>query len=293
MENVKKILITGASGLVGSHLLSSLENENVEVYVISKSEKQYPASVKVIRLDLSSDWSQDLLPSKMDIIIHLAQSENFRLFPEKADDVFFVNTLSTLKLADYARKAGVSQFIYASSAGIYGTTDEKAFTEDEPIIYENKLGFYLGTKYCSEIILKNYEGFFNVIMLRFFFVYGEGQKRSMLMPRLVDSISEGKEIVLNGYDGLTINPINVKDAVAAIKKTFELKSSQIFNIGGDQILTLRKICEIIGSVVQRSPSFKVNETNEKNINIIGDISRMKDTLYCPKISVEEGIKDLL
>lgn len=290
---MKKILITGASGLVGSHLLEELENGDFEIFVISQSDKEFPSSVTKIQLDLSAEWSIGQLPEKMDIIVHLAQSENFRLFPEKVEDVFYVNTLSTLKLADYARMSGVTNFVYASSAGIYGTTENEKFSEDKEIVYKPELGFYLGTKYCSEVILQNYTKLFNVITLRFFFVYGKGQKRGMLMPRLVDSILAHKEIQLAGQDGLVINPVNVKDAVKAVMSSLEMKKSEVFNIAGAEVVNLRQICETIGSIVGVYPKFSINAKTADKINIIGDITKMKSILYSPIKSIKEGILDLL
>lgn len=152
-----KCLITGATGLIGKKVLEQLQKQ-YDVYVIfhNDNEKNLLAeSVNHIIHDLSSPIDSNKLPEKMDVIIHLAQSEHFREFPDRAVDVFNVNTLSTLHLLDYAKNCGVKKFIYASSGGIYGT-GEHGFKEDEHIIASGDLGFYLGTKLCSEVILKNY-----------------------------------------------------------------------------------------------------------------------------------------
>ena len=76
--------------------------------------------MKAVVVDLSSDWKISELPTKIDVIYHLAQSDKFRDFPAGAPDVFQVNINSTAKLLDYAKKTGVKSFIYASSGGVYG-----------------------------------------------------------------------------------------------------------------------------------------------------------------------------
>ena len=80
----RKILITGATGLVGSYLLDTLKDSDHEIYVISQSEKPFRDNITPIKIDLAKEWDYRDLPKQMDVIVHLAQSENFRLFPDTA-----------------------------------------------------------------------------------------------------------------------------------------------------------------------------------------------------------------
>lgn len=287
---MKRILITGSSGLIGSSLLPLLI-DNYDVYAVErKTTATINPGIKCITCDLSGNWNTSILPPKTDCIIHLAQSEHFRDFPAKASDVFYTNTLSTLKLLDYAQKAGVKTFIYASSGGIYGNSD-KGFTEDAEIVSRGDLGFYLGTKLSSEIIAENYSSIFDIIILRMFFVYGEKQKRSMLIPRLIDSVQTGAPIALNGEKGLTINPIYVQDAAKAILKAIELNGSHKINIGGTENLSLKEIGDIIGKSMDKKPNYNILDAEPKNL--IGDISKMKKLLIEPSVKFKEGVKLML
>ncbi|TND06508.1 MAG: NAD dependent epimerase/dehydratase family protein, partial [Bacteroidetes bacterium] len=228
-------LVTGGNGLIGGELLGLLSDR----YDVHAAVRTVPAGVhSVVRyfpFDLAAPWNVNALPAKADIVIHLAQSEKFREFPEKAEEVFQVNTQSTLHLLDYARKTGVRKFIYASSGGIYGSSNS-GFTEDAQVLSASELGFYLGTKLCSEILVENYTKFFDVDIVRFFFVYGPRQRRSMLIPRLVDNVREGRPIGLVGKDGIRINPIHVSDAASVLARCIELPGSQKINIGGSEVL---------------------------------------------------------
>jgi nucleoside-diphosphate-sugar epimerase len=221
-------------------------------------------------------------------VIHLAQPAQFRDFPEQAEQMLQVNTVSTLHLLDYARCAGARTFIYASSGGIYGY-GEQEFSEDVKIPPRNDLGFYLSTKLCSEILAENYTPFMNVIVLRFFFVYGVGQRRSMLIPRLVQSVMDGKPIILHGDDGLRLNPIHVSDAVAAIHRVLALDGSHKINIGGPEVLNLRQIGEIIGRAVGKAPCFEVQAVSQPR-HLVGDISKMTRLLGRPQLRFETGIR---
>lgn len=280
-----RILITGGGGLIGSHVVPLLKKDH-EVFTVSG---KYSGSSN-ININFSGDWSTDLLPAGIDAIIHLAQSEDFRDFPGKAKAVFYTNTLSTLKLIDFAVNTGVQKFIYASSAGIYGNSDD-AFTEEQDIVYKKEMGFYLGTKHCSEVILANYTSLLDVQQLRFFFVYGKGQRADMLIPRLLNNVLEGNLITLSGNDGIKINPLHVSDAANAIKTALNLQGSHIINVGGPEVLSLRGICEIIGTVTGKTTRFNIEKKEPGHLT--GNISLMNELLVMPVIKFSEGIKTLL
>ncbi len=285
---MKNILITGYNGLIGKTLASQLKTAgSFNVFGLGRSENN---NVKVLTIDLSKDWSDAALPKEMDVIIHLAQSEKFREFPESSVEVFNVNTLSTIKLLEYGRKAGIKKFIYASSGGIYGNSDT-GFLEEHPVTNSSDLGFYLGTKFCSEILALNYINYFDVDILRFFFVYGINQHANMLIPRLVNNVIKGNEIALNGETGIRINPVHVSDAAAAIEKAIHLKGSNKFNISGTEIFTLREICEMIGNKVNKQPVFKITPVEPKNL--IGDNAKMRKMLFDPSIQFSEGVNEVI
>ena len=290
---MKKCLVTGVSGLIGSHLVRELCN-NWSIIGLSRSGRDSePKSQRIehLALDLSRTWDQNCLPNKIDAVIHLAQSEYFREFPNNAEDVFQVNTVTTLRLLDYALHADASKFILASSGGIYGY-GEKKFSEDVEISLKGDLGLYLGTKLCSEILVETYTSFISIIVLRFFFVYGPGQRRSMLIPRLVKSVLDGKPIILEGQDGLVINPTYVADAVTAINRSLQLEGSHKINVGGPEVLTLRAIGNIIGQAVDREPKFEV-KMDTKPRHLVGDLRKMSRLLGSPNIKFKDGMKMLI
>jgi len=223
----------------------------------------------------------------VDAVIHLAQSSHFREFPAFAGDVFNVNTASTLRLLEYARTAGAKSFVYASSGGIYGYGDE-GFKEDEPIPQKDNLGFYLGTKLCSEVLAETYAPYMQIIILRFFFVYGPGQRNDMLLPRLVRSVREGNPILLRGKDGIRLNPIYVEDAANAVSRALMLRVSHKINIGGAEVLSIRRIGQLIGGVLGTEPVFEAGDDAEPR-HVIGDIHKMIRLLGAPEVSFEQGI----
>jgi nucleoside-diphosphate-sugar epimerase len=198
---------------------------------------------------------------------------------------------STLKLLEYARRAGVKTFVLASTGGVY-TPQQSVLHETDTVGISTLNGFYPASKAMAEIVANQYRSFFNVIILRFFFVYGPGQNSTMLIPRLVDSVKNQKPVSLSGNDGIQINPIYVDDAVRAIKKCFDLGESGTFNIAGEEVLTMRQIAEQIAAALNTTANFNVQPGSEGQ-NLIASIDKMKARLGDPQVSFATGIKHYL
>ena len=285
-----RLLITGSTGLIGQHLLARLGPPH-ELFALTR-EATLPdlANVTWIRHDRTAPALPADMPEGIDAVIHLAQSPHFREFPEQASHIFGVNVQSTMQLLDWARRTNVSRFIYASSGGIYGH-GEHEFSEDDSVIARDPQGFYIASKRAGELLVENSAPCFAVTILRFFFVYGLGQRPGMLVPRLVRSVAEGQPITLQGPDGLRLNPVHVSDAVAAIVQALGLEESHKINIGGPEILTLRRIGEIIGETLGKAPVFHVDEAATPN-HLVGDIRKMSALLGAPRVPFHEGVRAL-
>src|SRR5690606_16134670 len=142
------------NGLLGRRLLAALCGAH-DVYAVVRTMPDNPvAGVEYCVIDLGAAWESSSLPDRIDVIFHFAQSAHFRDFPAQAMDVFRVNIESTARLLDYAQKTKVRRFVYASSGGVYGAGSQ-AFHENSPITPHGQLGYYLGSKLCSEILTEN------------------------------------------------------------------------------------------------------------------------------------------
>jgi len=273
--------------LIGRHVAERLRG-SWELYGLNKKPAGSDLQgLESIHCDLGDEWSTEQFPRSVDAVIHLAQSEHFREFPGYSEHIFRVNTASTLRLLEYARKAKAQTFILASSGGIYGHGDE-GFKEDRPIEAKGDLGFYLGTKLCAEVLAENYASFMVIIILRFFFVYGPGQRPTMFIPRLLRAAQEGEPILLSGENGLKCNPTFVTDAASAVSRSLGLKASHKINVGGPEVLSLRQIGQSIGEVLGRPPVFKVQKDSEPQ-HLVGDIKKMVQLLGPPVVKFREGI----
>jgi len=284
------VLVTGASGLLGSVLCQRLAKLGVRVTAVIRTEGGIKTpGLRYLSMDLARNDLARLCPNDVDVIIHLAQSSQFRNFPDRALDIFNVNVASTAQLLDFAKHVGAKQFIYASSGGVYGNGPE-AFKENTPIIPSGQLGYYLGSKACGEILVQSYASFFNVKIIRPFFMYGPGQNRSMLIPRLMDSVANGKSITLQGDEGIRINPVHVEDASSIVISALKLEESASYNIAGPEVLSIRQISEEMGAFLGNPPVFK--HVAGKPMDLVADISEIKSRLYMPNRHLRDFFAEL-
>ena len=244
-----------------------------------------------IAVDLADQGFVEALPQGVDGVIHLAQSRRFREFPEGARDVFGVNVGSTAALLDWSVRTGVRRFVLASSGGIYGYGQDP-FTEEHPVGSAGPLGYYLASKHCAELLSESYADHMTVVILRFFFVYGPGQRPDMFIPRLTRSVAEGRAITLGDEDGLHTNPVHVSDAVSAVCRALDLMQSHRINIGGPDVLSLRQISESIGARLGRRPRYSLNPDTEPR-DLVADIGKMRRLLAAPSIRFAEGCEDVI
>lgn len=280
-----KILITGATGFIGSQLARTLQSRH-EIFALARKQPppDSPTQMQWIEQDLTQPLDYSRLPNRVDAVIHLAQSKFYRQFPERAQDIFAVNIQSTFQLLEYARQAGAECFIFASTGGIYGYSYEK-FVETDPV---NPLNFYLSSKYSAELLIANYQPFFRTIVFRFFFVYGPGQ-RGMLIPNLLGKVQRGEPVVIEGNPGLRINPIYVEDAVQVFEPALGLSTSTLFNVAGNEVVTLTDLIELMEEVSGKEASIEHTAANPGG-DLIGDNRRMKEVLGIhPQISLLAGL----
>ena len=251
-----KLLITGANGFIGKAMLKQLHNEHFITALVRNSDgcKQLD-NVEFISHDLSRRLAIETLPEKVDAIIHLAQSHQYRNFPKGMRDMIDVNISGLVDILEYARNAGCQQFINFSSGSVYSGSPE---TQSEDSFIKPK-GAYPLTKYIAEQITELYAGFFTTLNICLFFPYGPGQQ-NMLIPNIINSIKTGNSIGLQGKQGgLIVCPIFVDDVLSVCELALHKNTKGLVNIAGQESISLKQIALEIGNVVNKEPVFTVDE----------------------------------
>jgi nucleoside-diphosphate-sugar epimerase len=293
-----KILITGAGGFVGRRLVAAAATAGHDVIALlhsapSEHDKKYFGSERVTVLEAElTTFDPAHLPAGIDAVIALAQSNHFREFPKHAMQVFDVNVAATLRLLDWCVTSGVRRFVLASSGGIYGGKRGVHFQETDGFAINSPLGFYLGSKLCSEIVLQAYRQFLDcAVVIRPFFIYGPAQRGDMFVTRIINSVRNGLPITLQGADGLKVNPIFVDDAASAFLGAVDLSGNWIINVAGPEILSLRILAEIIGQHLGASPVFQTVEGEP--IDYVADIAIARKLLGLTPRGIESGLAEVL
>jgi nucleoside-diphosphate-sugar epimerase len=287
---VARIVVVGARGFVGGHLLRRLAGSH-EVWAVARQPGEALPGVRWVTHDLALPRLPDDLPQSADCVIHLAQSSRFREFPEGTEDVLAVNVRSVVQLADWALRSGVGRFIHVSSGGVYGSS-HSPISEASPIrIDDGPLSFYLASKVTAEMLLEAYRRHMDVTVLRPFFVYGPGQRADMLMPRLVGRVRQGEAIIVQSPHGARINPIHVDDAVRLIEMAMGRSKTGIVNLAGPEIVTIEQIGRMIGQVLGVEPRFHIQDGPAGHM--AADTSHMEAVLGRAAIGIDLGIRTLM
>lgn len=281
-----RILVTGATGFIGRRAVALLASaHDVVALARSAAPDDGPPGVEWVEQDLASPLDRSALPDQVDAVVHLAQSRRYREFPAGAADVFAVNLAATFGLLEYAREAGAETFVFASTGGVYASS-ERALSEQDPL---NPLNLYLSSKYAAEALVASYRPLFRTVTFRFFFVYGPGQT-GMLVPTLLGRVERGETITIEGEPGLRMNPIYVDDAARVFDPALTLDRSELFNVAGDEVVTVRELVALLeevtgrAAVVEHAPSSLLGD-------LVGDNTRMKSMLgVAPTTTLRAGLR---
>lgn len=286
------ILITGASGFIGSHTIQHLsQHANVTLYALSRNTPVIEQKNTVaILANLTDANFETQLPPSIDCIVHLAQSDAYREFPEKANEIFDVNLNATQRLLNWAYNNKVKKFIFASSGNVY-KQQNKLLNETDTCQPE---GYYGASKYAAEQLVKAYSHYFEVCLLRIFGVYGPNQK-NMTIPNIIHKIKNNQEITLANNEGLWFTPLYINDCAQMITKVILQSPTQkysVYNIAGNESISLAAFIQLVAQHKNYKPLIKVTTNNP--MYLMGDASTFyKAFNFSPTTTLAQGLKKIL
>ena len=264
-----RIVITGADGFIGRSLLERFSSRHEVLAVVRNPHKDAASLVPVVVHDLAQTLNTKLLPSAIDVIIHLAQANV--TFPEAANELFAVNTFATQQLLDYARRARARQFVLFSTGDVYGC--RFGASKETDAVYP--ASYYAATKQCAELLAQCYSAYFQVCIMRLFQPYGPGQT-NRLIPRLAQRIGRREAVSLNEDARPLMTPIYIDDVIQAIERATDRSFEGTVNLAGDRIVSMRELAVEIGRVLEIEPQFE--STGQPSSDFIGDNTMMRRVL---------------
>lgn len=274
-----KILITGASGFVGSSLCQYFNDKGVDLIKVCRENG----------FDLSKrGWTNGIKTKNINTIIHLAQSSNHRDFENKSEEIFDTNVSATQELLEWSRVNGVKRFIYTSSFNVYENKN-KPRKEDSDLKPES---FYGLTKLISEQLVSHYSAFFQTVILRLNTVYGPEQSKALL-PQMIQRLNKNETIYLAKGEGVILSPIYIEDLSKIFLKIIESKKrfdNEIINVSSQEIVSLEKIIKILSENLKINP--KIERTENELKYFISDSTKLKRFLNSSFsfTSIEKGLK---
>ena len=306
-------LITGGAGFIGSSLADDLLEKNNRVVVIDNFCDFYDPQIKEnnIKNALNKEnyklyrgdiRDKDLLnkifnENNIDIVVHLAAMAGVR--PSIENPVLYqeVNCLGTQNILECMKEKRIMNLVMASSSSVYGNSKTVPFKESD--IVDFAISPYAATKKANEVMTHVYHKLYNmnVIMLRFFTVYGPRQRPDLAINKFTRLMLEGKKIPMFGDGSTSRDYTYIGDIVDGIERSVNycLNNSNVYeilNLGNSSPVSLKEMINIIGKCLNVVPDIEELPMQPGDVDrTFACIDKAKDMIgYNPQTPFEEGIK---
>ena len=282
------VLVTGATGFVAGHLIPHLARAGHTVIAAGHDLSRIPTGDRITPLlwDHAQRDPAEPFPERLDAIVHLVQANV--PFPERASEMFAVNVASTQRALDLARAAGANRFTFTSTGSVYGS-GARPWTETDAA---EGPGYYAATKLAAERLIRAYGDVVPFTIFRLFAPYGAGQ-RNRMVPGLIGRVTSGAPVTVAGGTGPAYNPLHVSHVVDVLTQSLDTNGSQLLNLGGEEVLTIRDMARAIGRVVGREPV--IQDQPGSADRFVGGVSRLRSAYRLPErlISFEDGVRSMI
>jgi UDP-glucuronate 4-epimerase len=229
---MKKVLVTGAAGFIGSHLSKRLLKEGYEVVGIDNINDYYDVNLKLSRLELLQDKERFMFEKvslenkeamesifsnyKPDIVVNLAAQAGVRYSLENPQAYIESNVVGFTNILEGCRHYNVEQLIYASSSSVYGANTSLPFSVHDNV--DHPMSLYAATKKANELMAHTYSQLYDIPTtgLRFFTVYGPWGRPDMALFLFTKAILNGEPIKVFNNGNMMRDFTYVDDIVESI-----------------------------------------------------------------------------
>lgn len=305
------MLVTGAAGFIGSHLVEALLSQGDEVIGLDNFDPFYARAMKERNLAEAGRRpgftfrEQDLLDSAATrplltpetVVVHLAAKAGVR--PSLADPVGYAraNVTGTAAVLEAARQAGVSRIVFGSSSSVYGDSTPTPFREDAGAVAP--VSPYAATKRAGELLLSSVAPIygFRGASLRFFTVYGPRQRPDLAIHSFARKMVEGETLTLFGDGTQARDYTYCDDIVAGVLAAIEWTGTapigvETFNLGGNRSIPTEAMVAEIARALGIEPTIEWAPMQPGDVQqTAADLTKSGAVLgYAPKTPFPEGIR---
>ena len=300
---MSKVLVTGGAGFIGSKMVNRLRDEGFDVVSFDLSSRMggnpITREVEIYEGDILNIDAIISAVTSCDYVVHFAGALGVQATEEQRLACLEVNIQGTRNVLEACVKKGVKKVIFSSSSEVYGQQTKFPISEDNPL---NASSVYAISKLAGEEYIKAYKKHYDLdySILRFFNVYGEGQRLEFVISKFVNMVLNNKPPTIYGAGEQVRSFCYVDDVVpgAILALTNPKANSQTFNIGNDkEPISVSSLAYKVISLAGRNmePKFiSLGSSDRKETREISkripDISKARDILaYEPSVSLSEGI----
>ena len=296
-----RALVTGCAGFIGSHLVDKLLGLGYKVVGIDCFTDYYLREIKEANISNALKnknfklIEEDILDMnkfpEMDYVFHLAAQAGVRASWGKSFEIYTrSNVQATQKLLEFYKDLNIKKFVYASSSSVYG--DAELPMKENSLL--KPVSPYGVTKLAGENLCYLYWKNYNVptVSLRYFTVYGPGQRPDMAIHKFVRAILNDEEITTYGDGTQTRDFTFVDDAVEATILAAENNLvGEVFNIGGGSRISVNDLIKLIEEIIGKKARERYVEKQKGDVrDTLADITKTTKILkWTPKIKLEEGL----
>ena len=303
---MKKAVVTGAAGFIGSHLCEKLLSLGYEVIGIDCFTDYYSPELKkrnllqfssderfkLCKLNLVTDSLEGLLEDA-EFIFHLAAQPGVRNSWGNSFETYVQNNIiATQRLLEQIKEMDIRKLIFASSSSVYGNLHVPSLREDMLLRPVSPYGV---TKLASERLVHVYWENFGlpVISLRFFSVFGPRQRPDMAFQRLIDAALNGKEFTVYGDGSQTRDFTFVSDAVqACVNAALYERKGEVYNVGGGNIASVNEVVAMVREITGSHLTPRYVEPQKGDVaHTCSDITKArKEIRFTPEVSLFDGLR---